>query len=298
MTAYLLVFGASIGLGVTFLLRGAFPPAPTLAEALKGLNASPAPASILGADEGGWAARLGAPMARWLQAANLPGAKVAKDLVILERSTRRHLAEKAVLAVVGLLVVPLGWGVLALLGMTLPWVIPLWGALGMAAAGFYLPDLSVKTEAAARREDFRHAFTAFLDLVMISLSGGAGVEAALAEAARTGDGWAYSAIRRALAAARLSRVAPWTTLGQLGEELDVPTLTELSATLSLAGSEGAKVRASLSSKAAGLRAQALADADAESQQATERMSLPIIAMFGGFLLFIAFPALSQVMTAL
>jgi tight adherence protein C len=298
MTAYLLLFGASIGLGITFLLRGAFPPAPTLAEALRGLNAAPVPASILGSDEGGWAARLGAPMARWLAAANLPGTKVLKDLVILERGTRRHLAEKAVLALAGLLFVPVGWGVLAALGMSLPWVVPVWGALGAAVAGFYLPDLSVKSEAKARREDFRHAFTAFLDLVVISLSGGAGVEAALAEAARTGDGWAYSAIRRALAASRVSRVAPWTTLGQLGEELDVPSLKELAASLSLAGSEGAKVRASLSSKAAGLRSQALSDADAESQQATERMSLPIIAMFGGFLLFIAFPALSQVMTAL
>jgi tight adherence protein C len=298
MSVYLMLFGAAFGLGIALMLRWAFPPAPTLAQALDALGRAPATAAILGTTGGGWAAHLGAPLARPLAAANLPGAKVARDLKVLERAPQRHLAEKAVLALAGLLFAPVLWSVLAVLGVRLPWVIPLWGALGVAAAGFYLPDLAVKTEARSRREEFRHALTAYLDLVVISLSGGAGVEAALSEAARTGEGWAFSAIRRALAAARLSRTAPWSTLRQLGDELEVPALQETTATLALAGSEGAKVRTSLASRAQALRAQALADADAASQQATERMSLPVIAMFGGFLVFIAYPALSHVMSAL
>jgi len=298
MTVYLMLGGAGFGLGIALILRWAFPPAPTLADALDALNRPPAAPAILTADTGGWATRLGAPLAGPLAAANLPGVKVTKDLVVLERAPQRHLAEKAVLALFGLLLAPLVWSVLALLGTHLPWVLPVWGALGLAAAGFYLPDLAVKSEAQARREEFRHALTAYLDMVTISLSGGAGVEAALAEAARTGEGWSFSAIRRALSAARLSRTAPWTTLGQLGEELDVPILQEIAATMALAGSEGAKVRASLASKAQGLRAQALADADAASQQATERMSLPVICMFAGFMLFIAYPAMSHAMSAL
>lgn len=298
MTLYLLLAGAAVGLGLTFLLRGAYPPAPTLAEALDHLTAPPTVDPILDADQGGWASRLGAPMAGWLAAANLPGAKIARDLAILERGTRRHLADKAVLALAGFILVPLAWAVPAVLGLRLPWVLPLWGALGGAVLGFYLPDLTVKAEANTRRTQFRHALTCFLDLVVIALSGGAGVEEALTQAANTGEGWAFSALRRALAASRLARVAPWTTLGQLGDELDIAALKELSASLSLAGTEGAKVRASLTSKAQALRDQALADQDAASQQATERMSLPVIGMFGGFLLFIAFPALSHVMTAL
>jgi Flp pilus assembly protein TadB len=294
----MILFGAAFGLGLALILRWAFPPAPTLAEALDALNRPPVKTSILTAEADGWASRLGAPMARFLAGANLPGAKISRDLIVLERAPQRHLAEKAVLAAGGLLFTPFIFTVLALLGTHLPWAVPVWGALGLAAAGFYLPDLSVKAEAQARRTEFRHALTAYLDLVVISLSGGAGIEAALAEAARAGDGWSFSAIRRALSAARLSRTAPWTTLRQLGDELDVPTLQELAATMALAGSEGAKVRASLASKAQSLRAQALADADAASQQATERMSLPVIAMFGGFLVFIAYPALAHVMTAL
>ena len=298
MNLYLMTAGAVFGLGIALLLRWAVPTSPTLAEALAALNRPPVKAPILAADGGGWAARLGAPMGRMLAAANLPGAKISRDLAVLERAPQRHLAEKAVLAISGLIFAPVAWTVLAVLGLPLPWVIPVWGALGLAAAGFYVPDLSVRQEAQGRREEFRHALTAYLDLVVISLSGCAGVEAALGEAARVGEGWAFATIRRALAAARLSRTAPWTTLRQLGEELDVPALQELAASLSLAGSEGAKVRASLTSKAGGLRTAALTDADAASQQATERMSLPVIVMFAGFMLFIAYPAISHVMSAL
>jgi len=107
-----------------------------------------------------------------------------------------------------------------------------------------------------------------------------------------------AAIRKALDAARLSRVAPWTTLGQLGVELDVPVLEEIAASLTLAGVEGAKIKASLSAKAAALRAHALSDADAAAQQATERMSLPVVQMFAGFLIFIAYPALAHALGAL
>ena len=54
MTVYLMLFGAAFGLGIAFLLRWAFPPAPTLAEALASLNRPPAPTAILGAHTGGF----------------------------------------------------------------------------------------------------------------------------------------------------------------------------------------------------------------------------------------------------
>jgi len=56
----------------------------------------------LGSD-GGWAARFGGPLVGLLESWNLPGEKVARDLQVLERSARRHLAEKAVAALAGLL---------------------------------------------------------------------------------------------------------------------------------------------------------------------------------------------------
>ncbi|NUP46286.1 MAG: secretion system protein [Catenulispora sp.] len=298
MTAWMLLAGAAFGVGLTMLARGLFPPKPTLAQALADLNRAPAPVRILAADDGGWAARFGGPLVGLLESWNLPGEKVAKDLQVLERSARRHLAEKAVAALAGLLLPLVLSLVLAAAGVVLPWTVPAWGAIACAAAGFFVPDLTVKSDAAARRADFQLAFTSYVDLVGIGLSGGAGIEAALDQAAKIGEGWSFTAIRKALDAARLSRVAPWTTLGQLGAELDVPVLQETAASLSLAGVEGAKVKASLLAKAAALRAHALSDADAAAQQATERMSLPVVQMFAGFLVFIAYPALAHALGAL
>jgi hypothetical protein len=98
--------------------------------------------------------------------------------------------------------------------------------------------------------------------------------------------------------AKLTRTTPWSTLGQLGTELGVHQLSELAASVSLAGTEGARVRASLAAKAAALRTRELTDAEGDAQAATERMSLPVVVLFGGFLIFIGFPALASVLGGL
>jgi Flp pilus assembly protein TadB len=135
-----------------------------------------------------------------------------------------------------------------------------------------------------------------LDLVVVALAGGGGVETALADAAGVGSGWAFALLRRALDHARLARQTPWAALGRLGQELGVGELSELAASVALAGTEGAKVRASLAAKAASLRTHELAEAETADQAATERMSLPVVLLFAGFLLFLGYPAVEKVLT--
>jgi hypothetical protein len=65
--------------------------------------------------------------------------------------------------------------------------------------------------------------------------------------------------------------------------------------VSLAGTEGAKVRESLTVKADSLRKHALAAAEAEAQSATERMTLPLVMLFFGFLVLVGFPAVVAVL---
>jgi hypothetical protein len=63
----------------------------------------------------------------------------------------------------------------------------------------------LRTAAAARRADLRHALSVLLDLTVIALSGGAGVEQALTEAAtpRFGPGgWAARRLHSAIVAGR------------------------------------------------------------------------------------------------
>ncbi len=293
-----LLFGAGFGAGVWAIARGLYPPRPTLAEELAALRRTPDPPPIVTAEDVGWAARFGQPAAGFLAGLGLPTAPVRADLAVLGRPVEQHLAEKATAALVGLLLAPATALALALAGLHPPLEVPAWASLALAAAGFMAPDLGVKTEAAKRRADFRHALAAFLDLVVISLAGGAGVDGALTHASTVGRGWAFTQLRRTLEVARLARVAPWATLGRLGTELGVSELTELSASVALAGTEGAKVRASLAAKAQALRTHQLTDAETQAQAATERMSLPVVTLFAAFLLFIGYPALAHVLTGL
>lgn len=294
------VLGAGAGLGLLVAVFGAFPPRTPLVEALAALVPRHEPEPLAAEQaEPGWAARLGRRLAPAVAACGLPTAAVRRDLQVIGRDLAVHRAEQAVCALFGLIMPPLlltAVSVLAGGGPGMVWPV---GAGIVCAAGFaFVPDLNVRAQAKRRREEMRHTLSAFCDLAVIALSGGAGVDQALADAASVLDGDAAHALRRALATAELTRVAPWGPLGRLGEETDVSELRELAATVALAGSEGARVRASLAAKATALRTRQLTDAQGEAGQATERMSLPLVVLFAGFLIFLGYPALAHVLDAL
>ncbi len=294
-----ILLGSGLGVGLWALAVWLAPPRPALGAVLHRAT-TPAPAPIT--PGGHQASRLGRPLTALLtglpRTVGLPTASMRRDLTVLERPVDSYLIEKTMLTVGGLLVpgsVVAAVGVLeGGIGLQVPLVV----AAGCALVGFVVPDLRVRRRAARCRADFRHALSAYLDLVVISLAGGAGVDSALHDSLNAGHGWAFGQLDRALTAARLTRTTPWTALTQLGTELDISELTELAASVSLAGTEGARVRQSLSAKAAALRGRELTDAETAAGEATERMSLPVVALLLGFLIFIAYPAVSQVLTGL
>lgn len=222
----------------------------------------------------------------------------ATDLRITGTTPARHLAQRA--AGVALVVVsaPATAALLAVAGLGGDVVLPLWLALLVAPVGFLYPALALRSKASDRRRTFRHAFSAFLDVVSISLAGGRGVESALHDAADSGSGWAFVEIRRTLLESRLLGETPWAGLGRLGHDLAVPELVELSASASLAGSEGARVRGSLAAKARSLRLRGTAEIESAAQSASERMSLPVVGLMLGFIVFLAYPAVDQVLNGL
>jgi tight adherence protein C len=130
------------------------------------------------------------------------------------------------------------------------------------------------------------------------LAGGAGVESALRDAAAIGEGWSFVQLHNALETTVLTGETPWAVLSRLGAELSVPELAELAASLSLAGTEGARVRESLAVKATSLRDHALAEAEAEAQSTTERMAVPVVMLFLGFLVLIGYPAVHAIMNTI
>ena len=101
-------------------------------------------------------------------------------------------------------------------------------------------------------------------------------------------------IRQALNRARLTGQSPWEAFAELGSTLGIAELSELAASVSLAGSHGARIRASLSAKADAVRGHQVAETEAAAESATERMTIPVAVMLAGFLVFIAYPALMEV----
>ena len=212
--------GAGVGGGLLLVVRGLYPPRPSLAQALAQLRRLPEPAPVLAPEaDSGFAARLGRPAARVLTRAGagwLIPPRCAATSPCSDRSPERHLAEKVTLALVGLLFAPAITALLLLGGAHLPLAVPLWASLVLMVGGFVLPDLGIRADAGRRRRDFRHALGSFLDLVVVALAGGGGVETALGDAASVGTGWAFAYLRRALDGARLARETPWAALGRLG----------------------------------------------------------------------------------
>ena len=293
-----LVAGALVGFGALLVWRGLIPSRPPLAVTVARLTRPGALDPIGISPDGNLTARVGAPLGRLASDLGLNFGKLQRDLRVVGRSIEAHLATTVGSACYCALLVPGVAGVIALAGGSMPVVITLWGAVAGAVIGFLLPDWLVRAEAAERRDELRHTLASFLDLVVIVLAAGGGVQSALALASRGGQGWAFEQLRAALDASRVTRETPWAALGRLGSELGVPELEELAASVSLAGTEGARVRESLVAKAASLRAHQLAKAEAEAGATTEHMSFPVALLALGFFMLIGYPAVAAVLNGL
>lgn len=292
------LLGAGIGVGVWVLARALQPrplPLSNLAAILDrqgvAVNATPdddddlaGPQSLL--------ANMGTTVMRSLGLTEKPA--LVDQLRVLDKSMERHAYEKMLAATAGF-ALPVVFGAVLLAGgvAASPLILLLIGAAA-AVVGFFYPDLPLAEKVEERRRAFRHAFSAYLDLVTILLAGGAGIESALEGAAESGDGWAFAEIRGALRRARLTRRTPWDAFDQLGHELGVNELVELAASVSLAGDHGARVKGSLTAKADALRAAQAAELEAGAETRTEKMIVPVVVMILGLVLFIAFGAVDAI----
>jgi Flp pilus assembly protein TadB len=297
-----LLLGSGAGLGLALLAAYAFPPKLTLAQAFAALHPPATGMTITGRPliaphAIGRLATLGWPFADMLARLGLPRASVRTNLGICGRDARRHLAEQAAMAMLGFLLPPAFVALVALGGTNVGWQLPVWAALLLGAFGAFAPDLALASEADKRRAELREAVSGMLDLVVISLAGGAGVEQALRDATDEAEGWAQQALRQAVEAAHLRRLPPWQTLRELGDTANLPALTELSAALLMAGTEGARIKDTLSARSSALMTHQLAEAEAAAASATERMVLPLVLLLGGFMIFLIYPAFSTILSA-
>jgi Flp pilus assembly protein TadB len=221
----------------------------------------------------------------------------ATDLAVTRKTVEQHVSTKLMWAVIGATTAGLFALIFAAGGLPiLPAPIAVLAAV-MATGGFFVPDLSLAQRAKDARTGFRHAYSSYLDLVDVMIAAGAGPESALQNAADSGEGWAFEAIRDALETAKRSRnQSVWAALGDLGARLDVAELGQLASSASLVDTEGARIRDSVAAQAETLRAAQLAEVEASAESATERMSVPVVVLLAGFVLFIAYPAVHSIST--
>ena len=104
-------------------------------------------------------------------------------------------------------------------------------------------------------------------------------------------------IRQALANARLFGITPWNALSDLGREIDVEELQDLGGMLSLAAEDGAKIRASLASRAGTLRRKELTDAEGAAGERSQSMLVAQLLICAAFLVYLAYPAVIRLLSA-
>jgi Flp pilus assembly protein TadB len=179
-------------------------------------------------------------------------------------------------------------------GTAMPLPILLMASAALAVTGFILPIMQLRSRAKVRRREIRISLSAYLDLVSIMLAGGAGIESALVAASRVGDGPTFRLIADSLDLARATRRSPWEILANEGERIGIDELPELAATVKLGGEQGARMTASLVAKASSMRAKQLAEVEADANAATERMGLPMVLLFMGFLVLLGYPAMQMI----
>lgn len=288
--------GALVVAGLIVGWRAAWPATPRLARVLADLERRGTSITEPQSNSA-WRFRLGESVLVFCDASGLVDTgRLRRRLRILDRTAEEHAFRKITSAGIGFGTPLAISGLVAVAGLVPSpgWVAAL--AIAGGVVGFFYPDLGLADRIDVRRRAFRHALSAYLDLVTIILAGAGGLETALHTAAEAGHGWAFDEIRSSLRRSRLAGRTPWEGFDRLGTELGVNELRELAASAELAGDHGARIRASLAAKADSLRAHQTAAVEAQAESATEKMLLPVIGLVVGMILFIGYGVVEAIST--
>jgi Flp pilus assembly protein TadB len=280
------VLGALIGTGIWITVAALSPWRPALADEIAELDPmrANAPTSTTSGRFTSLAVRTGFPPERTIA-----------DLTCLDQTLAwfwQTLARNA--AVAALTGAAAGLGFATIRGTSTALALVLAAAGLLAALPLTIADLRQRAE--LERRDYHRALTVLLDQIAVSLSGGAGIDTALAEALEIGKGPQFSRLREAIHHGQLVRQTPWESIGLLGEQIGSPDYRQLAASLALAGNEGARIKSALIARSETMRAKRRAQEKADEASKTERMSLPVVAIAICVLLFVTVPASMVMLT--
>jgi Flp pilus assembly protein TadB len=181
---------------------------------------------------------------------------------------------------------------LALVGVSLPFVVPTAGGLVLGLMFAYLAHRDVMKKAALARREFARAFCTYLDLVVLELTA-AGPVQAMERAAKICHGWVFERISEALTQAQLQVTFPWDQLRDLADEIDVIELQDFSAIMQSAGASGAHVQQTLREQADSMRDRLRTDALARAESTSAKLEMPAALLVIVLAIFMIYPLLAR-----
>jgi len=284
------LLGAALAAGVWLIARAVMPaprPLRLLAEELSTPRAAVKLRAGAGDPLRAWWHRLAARLS------GQPSTQLLADLAVLGRTPARHTLDKLGYAAVFALFAAVPMIVLPAFDIAVtPVAVPL--LVGAAAlAGWAYPGVELRSRALQARRSWAQTLTVYVDIVGISLAGGAGVEDALMVAARAGSGSQFAELADALRVAQTRRQRLWDAIEELGARGDIPALRELAAAVELAAESGSRIRETLMAKAAAMRIRQLTEVEADAQKASETMGIAPALMAVAAVVLIGYPAVAR-----
>lgn len=243
-----------------------------------------------------WLTRAGSRVVAELDRHGIALTSLRQDLALTGNSIEWAMGRKVLAGAAGFgLVAGTALGLQLTSGWALPAGVPVALALVTGIGFSFLTDLEAHRQAEERRQEFRRALGTYLDLVALEMAGSAAPTEALPNAARVGTGWPTALLRDTLWRATLSGTDQWQALTDLGERIGVGELRDLGTLVRLVGRDGARVRATLTARAATMRRRELADAEGTAGQKEQSMLLAQVLIGFGFITFISYPAIVTVL---
>jgi tight adherence protein C len=293
----ILVIVAGIGVGAGFLLvlRGFFPAPLTLRAALDALTSTPSGRSLDDLTPSTSGAR--SLVARTLEA-NVAKIPRLAEIVVPDLAITATPPETFAIKVVGYgvamaLMVPLLAIGAATAGIDVSLAVPVLGVIVLGIGGAALPFIDLHTAAERRRRHFCHSLATYASLVSMAMAGSMGWSSALEAASSVSStDWAMDEIAQALLWSQAYHRPPWEGLDRLADRFALSDLSDLARSMAQAG-DGARIRATLETKAASLRLSETTAAEHDAQAVTQKMLLPGVLLMAGYGVLIFYPALAS-----
>jgi tight adherence protein C len=290
-----IVAGIGVGAGLLLFLRGLFPAPLTLRAALDALTSAPSGGSLDHLSPSTSGARSLAARMLETNVAKIPRLAeiVVPDLAITATPPETFAIKVVGYGVAMALMVPLLAIGAATAGIDVSLAIPVLGVVVLGIGGATLPFIDLHTAAERRRRHFCHSLATYASLVSMAMAGSMGWSSALEAASSVSStDWAMDEIAQALLWSQAYHRPPWEGLDRLAERFALSDLSDLARSMAQAG-DGARIRATLETKAASLRLSETTAAEHDAQAVTQKMLLPGVLLMAGYGVLIFYPALAS-----